>query len=95
MKHIISTKGLIEIIIDKLFLDDPQCLYETCRYDRFLTPTFLVNFGIGIYLVPFLFVEYQIDMISSISLFYAFLLFLLFSFSVFIMHNFIAKEELC
>ncbi|XP_027926133.1 protein saal1 isoform X2 [Vigna unguiculata] len=31
MKHIISTKGLIEIIIDKLFLDDPQCLYETCR----------------------------------------------------------------
>ncbi|XP_052726774.1 uncharacterized protein LOC108334463 isoform X2 [Vigna angularis] len=31
MKHIISTKGLMEIIIDKLFLDDPQCLYETCR----------------------------------------------------------------
>ncbi|KAK8469657.1 hypothetical protein PHAVU_005G128700 [Phaseolus vulgaris] len=31
MKHIISTKGLIEIIIDKLFLDDPQCLYEACR----------------------------------------------------------------
>ncbi|XP_047168019.1 protein saal1 isoform X1 [Vigna umbellata] len=31
MKHIISTKGLMEIIIDKLFMDDPQCLYETCR----------------------------------------------------------------
>ncbi|XP_014498326.1 protein saal1 [Vigna radiata var. radiata] len=31
MKHIISTNGLMEIIIDKLFLDDPQCLYETCR----------------------------------------------------------------
>lgn len=31
MKHIVSTKGLIEIIVDKLFLDDPQCLCETCR----------------------------------------------------------------
>ncbi|KAK7402095.1 hypothetical protein VNO78_14086 [Psophocarpus tetragonolobus] len=31
MKHIISIKGLIEIIVDKLFMDDPQCLCETCR----------------------------------------------------------------
>ncbi|XP_027341639.1 protein saal1 isoform X2 [Abrus precatorius] len=31
MKHIASTKGLIEIIVDKLFMDDPQCLCETCR----------------------------------------------------------------
>ncbi|XP_014621517.1 protein saal1-like isoform X2 [Glycine soja] len=31
MKHIISTEGLIEIILDKLFMDDPQCLCETCR----------------------------------------------------------------
>ncbi|TKY48599.1 saal1 protein [Spatholobus suberectus] len=31
MKHIVSTKGLIEIIVDKLFLDDPRCLCETCR----------------------------------------------------------------
>ncbi|KAJ1388962.1 Armadillo-type fold [Sesbania bispinosa] len=31
MKHIVSTKGLIEIIVDKLFLDDPQCLCETSR----------------------------------------------------------------
>ncbi|KAK7324892.1 hypothetical protein VNO77_28812 [Canavalia gladiata] len=31
MKHIVSTKGLIEIIVDKLFLDDPQCLCEMCR----------------------------------------------------------------
>ncbi|RDX97919.1 hypothetical protein CR513_19238, partial [Mucuna pruriens] len=31
MKHIILTKGLIEIIVDKLFVDDPQCLCETCR----------------------------------------------------------------
>ncbi|XP_025980495.1 uncharacterized protein [Glycine max] len=30
MKHIISTKGLIEIIVEKLFMDDPQCLCETC-----------------------------------------------------------------
>ncbi|KAK7261268.1 hypothetical protein RIF29_27577 [Crotalaria pallida] len=31
MKRIVSTEGLIEIIVDKLFLDDPQCLCETCR----------------------------------------------------------------
>ncbi|XP_061345407.1 uncharacterized protein LOC133291199 isoform X2 [Gastrolobium bilobum] len=31
MKRIVSTKGLIEIVVDKLFLDDPQCLCETCR----------------------------------------------------------------
>ncbi|CAJ2660102.1 unnamed protein product [Trifolium pratense] len=31
MKHIVSTKGLIEIIVDKLFMEDPQCLCETCR----------------------------------------------------------------
>lgn len=36
MKHIVSTKGLIEIIVDKLFMDDPQCLCETCRYGVFL-----------------------------------------------------------
>ncbi|KAF7823301.1 Protein saal1 [Senna tora] len=31
MKRIVSTNGLIEIIVDILFLDDPQCLCETCR----------------------------------------------------------------
>ncbi|KAF1882700.1 hypothetical protein Lal_00002880 [Lupinus albus] len=31
VKHIVSTEGLIEIIVDKLFLDDPQCLCETFR----------------------------------------------------------------
>ncbi|KAL5081852.1 hypothetical protein RYX36_010273 [Vicia faba] len=31
MKRIVSTKGLIEMIVDKLFLDDPQCLCETSR----------------------------------------------------------------
>ncbi|XP_029129860.1 protein saal1 isoform X2 [Cajanus cajan] len=31
MKHVISTKGLIEIIVNKLFMDDPLCLCETCR----------------------------------------------------------------
>ncbi|XP_054815498.1 uncharacterized protein LOC129315650 isoform X2 [Prosopis cineraria] len=31
MKHIVLTNGLIEIIVDKLFLDDPQCLCEICR----------------------------------------------------------------
>ncbi|KAF2300723.1 hypothetical protein GH714_015334 [Hevea brasiliensis] len=31
MKHIISTNGLIEIIVDQLFLDDTQCLCEACR----------------------------------------------------------------
>ncbi|KAI4334301.1 hypothetical protein L6164_019011 [Bauhinia variegata] len=31
MKHLVSTKGLVEIIMDKLFLDDPQCLCETFR----------------------------------------------------------------
>ncbi|KAI5412348.1 hypothetical protein KIW84_057141 [Lathyrus oleraceus] len=31
MKCIVSTKGLIEMIVDRLFLDDPQCLCETSR----------------------------------------------------------------
>ncbi|KAL2331974.1 hypothetical protein Fmac_019555 [Flemingia macrophylla] len=31
MKHVVSTKGLIEIIVNKLFMDDPQCLCEVCR----------------------------------------------------------------
>lgn len=31
LNQIVSTKGLIEIIVEKLFLDDPQCLCETCR----------------------------------------------------------------
>ncbi|KAJ7947916.1 Protein saal1 [Quillaja saponaria] len=31
MKHIVSTNGLIELIVDQLFLDDPQCLCETFR----------------------------------------------------------------
>lgn len=43
-KHIVSTEGLIEIIVDKLFLDDPQCLCETCRYDAFFLHVLLVNF---------------------------------------------------
>ncbi|KAA8550254.1 hypothetical protein F0562_001938 [Nyssa sinensis] len=30
-KHIASTKGLIEIIVDQLFLDDTPCLCEACR----------------------------------------------------------------
>ncbi|KAK7272197.1 hypothetical protein RJT34_28649 [Clitoria ternatea] len=30
-KRIFSTDGLMGIILDKLFLDDPQCLCETCR----------------------------------------------------------------
>ncbi|XP_010247792.1 PREDICTED: uncharacterized protein LOC104590746 [Nelumbo nucifera] len=30
-KHIISMKGLVETIVDQLFLDDSQCLCETCR----------------------------------------------------------------
>ncbi|XP_050211722.1 uncharacterized protein LOC126661880 isoform X2 [Mercurialis annua] len=31
MEHIVSTNGLIEIIVEQLFLDDPQCLCEACR----------------------------------------------------------------
>lgn len=31
MKQIVSTNGLIEIIVDQLFSDDAQCLCETCR----------------------------------------------------------------
>ncbi|XWS73983.1 hypothetical protein CRYUN_Cryun02cG0176400 [Craigia yunnanensis] len=31
MKHIISTNGLIAVIVDKLFLDDTQCLCEAFR----------------------------------------------------------------
>ncbi|KAH9660289.1 ARM repeat superfamily protein [Citrus sinensis] len=32
MQRIVSTQGLIEIIVDQLFLDDTQCLIEACRY---------------------------------------------------------------
>ncbi|XP_057955581.1 uncharacterized protein LOC131149283 isoform X2 [Malania oleifera] len=31
MKHIVSTNGLIEIIVDQLFVDDTPCLCEACR----------------------------------------------------------------
>ncbi|XP_062170911.1 uncharacterized protein LOC133876670 [Alnus glutinosa] len=31
LKHIVSTNGLVEIIVDQLFLDDAQCLCEACR----------------------------------------------------------------
>ncbi|XP_040375400.1 uncharacterized protein LOC112167999 isoform X4 [Rosa chinensis] len=31
MKHIVSTNGLIEFIVDQMFLDDAQCLCEVCR----------------------------------------------------------------
>ncbi|KAJ0084708.1 hypothetical protein Patl1_30525 [Pistacia atlantica] len=31
MKHIVSTNGLIQIIVDQLFLDDTKCLNEACR----------------------------------------------------------------
>lgn len=31
LKHIVSTNGLIEIVVDQLFLDDAQCLCEACR----------------------------------------------------------------
>nr|XP_011460692.1 PREDICTED: uncharacterized protein LOC101308452 isoform X2 [Fragaria vesca subsp. vesca] len=31
MKHIVSTNGLIELIVDQMFLDDAQCLCEVCR----------------------------------------------------------------
>ncbi|KDP34347.1 hypothetical protein JCGZ_11230 [Jatropha curcas] len=31
MKHVVSTNGLIEIIVYQLFLDDTQCLCEACR----------------------------------------------------------------
>ncbi|KAH9660282.1 ARM repeat superfamily protein [Citrus sinensis] len=31
MQRIVSTQGLIEIIVDQLFLDDTQCLIEACR----------------------------------------------------------------
>ncbi|KAK3205831.1 hypothetical protein Dsin_019877 [Dipteronia sinensis] len=31
MKHIVSTNGLIGMIVDQLFLDDTQCLIEACR----------------------------------------------------------------
>ncbi|KAK2643508.1 hypothetical protein Ddye_025271 [Dipteronia dyeriana] len=30
MKHIVSTNGLIGMIVDQLFLDDTQCLVEAC-----------------------------------------------------------------
>ncbi|KAM7528039.1 hypothetical protein LguiB_031449 [Lonicera macranthoides] len=30
-KHIASTKGLVEVIVDQLFLDDTPCLCEACR----------------------------------------------------------------
>ncbi|KAF7850511.1 hypothetical protein BT93_L5431 [Corymbia citriodora subsp. variegata] len=32
MKSIVSTKGLIDAIMDQLFLDDTQCLCEACRF---------------------------------------------------------------
>ncbi|XP_030451350.1 uncharacterized protein LOC115673346 isoform X1 [Syzygium oleosum] len=32
MKSIVSTKGLIDAIVDQLFLDDTQCLCEACRF---------------------------------------------------------------
>ncbi|KAJ8749999.1 hypothetical protein K2173_013914 [Erythroxylum novogranatense] len=31
MKRIVSTEGMIELIVDQLFLDDTQCLCEVCR----------------------------------------------------------------
>lgn len=31
LKCIVSTNGLVEIIVDQLFLDDAQCLSEVCR----------------------------------------------------------------
>ncbi|KAM4096564.1 hypothetical protein ACJW30_08G114400 [Castanea mollissima] len=31
LKHIVSTNGLIEIVVDQLFLEDSQCLCEACR----------------------------------------------------------------
>ncbi|EOY33615.1 ARM repeat superfamily protein, putative isoform 3 [Theobroma cacao] len=31
MKHMVSTNGLISVIVDQLFLDDTQCLGEACR----------------------------------------------------------------
>lgn len=31
MKHIVSTNGLISVIVDQLFLDDTQCLGEAFR----------------------------------------------------------------
>jgi len=50
LNQIVSTKGLIEIIVEKLFLDDPQCLCETCRYDTFLT-------HVNVVLLSFIFVK--------------------------------------
>ncbi|GAB2274670.1 hypothetical protein Dimus_009441 [Dionaea muscipula] len=38
MKKIISTNGLVEAIVDQVFLDDTPCLSETCR---------LVSLGLG------------------------------------------------
>ncbi|XP_039155652.1 uncharacterized protein LOC104453164, partial [Eucalyptus grandis] len=32
MKSIVSTKGLVDAIVDQLFLDDTQCLCEACPY---------------------------------------------------------------
>ncbi|XP_030522527.2 protein SAAL1 isoform X2 [Rhodamnia argentea] len=32
MRHIVSTKGLVDAIVDQLFLDDTQCLCEACRF---------------------------------------------------------------
>lgn len=31
MKHIVATDGLIELIVNQLFLDDAQCLCEAFR----------------------------------------------------------------
>ena len=31
LKHTVSTNGLIEIVVDQLFLEDSQCLCEACR----------------------------------------------------------------
>lgn len=32
IKSLVSTDGLLELIVDQLFLDDAQCLCEVCRY---------------------------------------------------------------
>lgn len=53
MKRIVSTKGLIEMIVDKLFLDDPQCLSETSRYDASLT-------HVDVVILTFIFVRGQV-----------------------------------
>ncbi|KAG6678968.1 hypothetical protein I3842_14G107900 [Carya illinoinensis] len=31
LKHVVSTNGLVEILVDQLCLDDTQCLCEACR----------------------------------------------------------------